>query len=170
MRHAVIVDCVRTPIGRAHKDRGYYRDVRGDVLFGDGGTTKPYTPPVNAPASAASVTEPGEQADGESQELVAEAESRPDRQSAEGIEDAYTDPAIAVCVPGTNADRTRDANIYGALVRDQLRLSSPVESRPLSGILRAIPFGVSNVEDVEKSYRLFIANRGEVAAHVSGDG
>jgi acetyl-CoA acyltransferase len=29
---AVIVDCVRTPIGRAHKDRGWYRDVRSDDL------------------------------------------------------------------------------------------------------------------------------------------
>lgn len=32
MGSAVIVDCVRTPIGRAHKDRGYFRDVRGDDL------------------------------------------------------------------------------------------------------------------------------------------
>ena len=32
MRSAVIVDCVRTPVGRAHKDRGYYRDVRSDDL------------------------------------------------------------------------------------------------------------------------------------------
>jgi len=32
MNSAVIVDCVRTPIGRAHKDRGYFRDVRSDDL------------------------------------------------------------------------------------------------------------------------------------------
>ena len=29
---AVVVDCVRTPIGRAHKDRGWFRDVRSDDL------------------------------------------------------------------------------------------------------------------------------------------
>jgi acetyl-CoA acyltransferase len=29
---AVVVDCVRTPIGRSHPDRGYYRDTRGDDL------------------------------------------------------------------------------------------------------------------------------------------
>ena len=29
---AVIVDCVRTPVGRAHRDRGYFRDVRSDDL------------------------------------------------------------------------------------------------------------------------------------------
>ena len=28
----VIVDCVRTPIGRAHKEKGWFRDVRSDDL------------------------------------------------------------------------------------------------------------------------------------------
>lgn len=32
MRRAVIIDCVRTPIGRAHKEKGLYRDVRSDDL------------------------------------------------------------------------------------------------------------------------------------------
>src|SRR5262245_14562393 len=32
MKHAVIVDCVRTPIGRAHKEKGFFRDVRSDDL------------------------------------------------------------------------------------------------------------------------------------------
>ena len=32
MRRAVIVDAVRTPIGRAHAERGYYRDIRSDEL------------------------------------------------------------------------------------------------------------------------------------------
>lgn len=32
MKTAVIVDAVRTPIGRAHKDKGYFRDVRSDDL------------------------------------------------------------------------------------------------------------------------------------------
>ena len=32
MKTAVVVDCVRTPIGRAHKDRGLFRDVRSDDL------------------------------------------------------------------------------------------------------------------------------------------
>src|SRR5438067_7807155 len=35
MRHAVVIDAVRTPIGRAHPERGYYRDVRADDLSGD---------------------------------------------------------------------------------------------------------------------------------------
>src|SRR5436305_566811 len=32
MRHAVVVDAVRTPIGRASADKGYYRDVRSEEL------------------------------------------------------------------------------------------------------------------------------------------
>ncbi len=32
MRHAVIIDAVRTPIGKAHSETGYYRSVRADDL------------------------------------------------------------------------------------------------------------------------------------------
>ncbi len=32
MRCAVIIDCVRTPIGRAHPEKGLFRDVRSDDL------------------------------------------------------------------------------------------------------------------------------------------
>jgi acetyl-CoA acyltransferase len=32
LNSAVIVDCVRTPIGRAHRERGFFRDVRSDDL------------------------------------------------------------------------------------------------------------------------------------------
>src|SRR3954471_3192806 len=32
MRHAVVIDAVRTPVGRASADKGYYRDVRSEDL------------------------------------------------------------------------------------------------------------------------------------------
>ena len=35
MRHAVIIAAVRTPIGRAHPEKGWYRDVRADDLSAD---------------------------------------------------------------------------------------------------------------------------------------
>jgi acetyl-CoA acyltransferase len=35
MRQAVVIDAVRTPIGRAHAEKGYYRDVRADDLSAD---------------------------------------------------------------------------------------------------------------------------------------
>jgi acetyl-CoA acyltransferase len=35
MRSAVVIEAVRTPVGRAHPDKGYYRDVRADDLSAD---------------------------------------------------------------------------------------------------------------------------------------
>src|SRR5215831_4033383 len=35
MRQAVVIDAVRTPIARAHAEKGYYRDVRADDLSAD---------------------------------------------------------------------------------------------------------------------------------------
>ncbi len=35
MRHAVIVEAVRTPIGRAHAEKGMFREVRADDLSAD---------------------------------------------------------------------------------------------------------------------------------------
>lgn len=32
MKQAVVVDCVRTPIGRAHKEKGVFREIRSDDL------------------------------------------------------------------------------------------------------------------------------------------
>src|SRR5437660_10816162 len=35
MRHAVIIEAVRSPIGRAHAEKGMFRDVRADDLSAD---------------------------------------------------------------------------------------------------------------------------------------
>jgi acetyl-CoA acyltransferase len=35
MRHAVVVEAIRTPIGRAHAEKGMYRDVRAEDLSAD---------------------------------------------------------------------------------------------------------------------------------------
>src|ERR1700732_3271071 len=35
MRYAVVIEAVRTPIGRAHAEKGIYRDVRADDLSAD---------------------------------------------------------------------------------------------------------------------------------------
>src|SRR5262249_4014319 len=35
MRHAVVIDAVRTPVGRAHPEKGIFRDVRADDLSAD---------------------------------------------------------------------------------------------------------------------------------------
>jgi acetyl-CoA acyltransferase len=48
MRHAVIIDAVRTPIGRAHREKGIFRDVRSDDLSAD--LLKALVERVNIPA------------------------------------------------------------------------------------------------------------------------
>ena len=129
------------------------RDVRGDVLFNGTGLSTPYTPPKNLPATESTAAAlPGDETESSTPGATAESAN------AEGIVDFFTDPNTA-CTPGTNTDRTRDSNIYGSVIRDTLRLSSPVESRPLSGILRAIPVLANNVTDEYVPYRLFIANQ-----------
>src|SRR5260370_14067293 len=35
MRQAVVIEAVRTPVGRAHAEKGIYRDVRADDLSAD---------------------------------------------------------------------------------------------------------------------------------------
>src|SRR3954447_18268141 len=35
MRQAVVIDAIRTPVGRAHPEKGIYRDVRADDLSAD---------------------------------------------------------------------------------------------------------------------------------------
>ena len=116
------------------------RDVRGDVLFDGPGPNSPYTPPDNIP-SGGTASLPGDE---------------PVDSDAEGVVDFFTDPNTA-CIDG--ADLTRNSNVFGTVIRDTLRLSSPVESRPLSGILRAIPVLTSNVTDEYVPYRLYIANQ-----------
>jgi acetyl-CoA acyltransferase len=48
MRRAVVIDAVRTPIGRAHPDKGIFRDVRADDLSAD--LMKALLERVNLPA------------------------------------------------------------------------------------------------------------------------
>jgi acetyl-CoA acyltransferase len=50
MRQAVVIDAVRTPIGRAHPEKGMYRDVRADDLSAD--LMRALLDRVGVPASA----------------------------------------------------------------------------------------------------------------------
>src|SRR6202171_546042 len=50
MRRAVVIEAVRTPIGRAHADKGMYRDVRADDLSAD--LMRALLERANVPASA----------------------------------------------------------------------------------------------------------------------
>jgi acetyl-CoA acyltransferase len=50
MRHAVVIEAVRTPVGRAHSEKGIFRDVRADDLSAD--LLKALLDRVQLPASA----------------------------------------------------------------------------------------------------------------------
>ncbi len=50
MRHAVVIEAVRTPVARAHPEKGWFRDVRADDLSAD--LMKALLERVNLPASA----------------------------------------------------------------------------------------------------------------------
>src|SRR5437764_6774131 len=50
MRKAVVIEAVRTPIGRAHVDKGMYRDIRADDLSAD--LMRALLQRANVPASA----------------------------------------------------------------------------------------------------------------------
>ena len=89
----------------------------------------------------------------------AEPENGPPRDTsltAEGIEG--DDPGAMVCTPGQPAtyERSRDANIYGSLIKDQLRLYAPTPSKPLSGLQRAFVVALSNADIVDHTYNLNI--------------
>ncbi len=49
MKHAVVIEAVRTPVGRAHPEKGIFRDVRADDLSAD--LMKALIERVNIPAS-----------------------------------------------------------------------------------------------------------------------
>jgi uncharacterized protein YjbI with pentapeptide repeats len=73
-------------------------------------------------------------------------------QTAEGIDG--TDVPSAACYAPT--ERTRDANIYGSLIKDRARIYAATPSKPLGGLQRTFPVVISNSDDIPKSYTLKI--------------
>jgi hypothetical protein len=74
---------------------------------------------------------------------------------AEGIDGS--DPQVAPGQCDAATARTRDANIYGSLIKDRERLYAPNPTKPLGTLERAFPVVLRNSGDVEKAYRLEIA-------------
>ncbi len=129
------------------------RDVVGEVT----GLTDPSTYGFEADAGVGSL---------ESQEtaskMLADSQSPPRTgpprdtlKTAEGLEG---DDNIVACTPET--ERTRDANIYGSLIKDQERLFAPTPRKPLSGLKRAFPVSLTNAtgEDLEYTLRIVPAS------------
>ncbi|MBT8079872.1 MAG: PxKF domain-containing protein [Gammaproteobacteria bacterium] len=129
------------------------RDVRGNILPLALDEAVPYSPPETGMAN--------NDVDIDSDVLLAGAADGPlvDRsRTAEGIDGTETN--IQVCsMLAEPADRTRDANIYGSMIRDRVRLIAPTINKPLTGLQRAFAVAIQNSSTATQSYRLQIANQ-----------
>ena len=143
------------------------RDVRGNIFDPTSlDNTVPYAPPENPVGMTDNVVPATPDALADESTVVARATSVPGdvaaddlrSQSTEGIEDPF-DPMPDACVALDPQDRTRNANIYGARIRDQVRLTAPTPTRPLTNLQRALPVILTNNNDVPESYRLRITNQ-----------
>jgi hypothetical protein len=79
--------------------------------------------------------------------------------TAEGIDGDDTG-AVFSCSAGSEAslERARDANIYGSLIKDRVRLYAPTPNKPLGGLQRAFVVSLANAEDQPRTYDLKITS------------
>jgi len=147
------------------------RDVRGNIFPDELEAPTPYTPPQNieapeeppATGDTSGMAEPDVD-DATKDPLLADNSGRAidltgTTRTTEGIEDPF-DPAPMTCVPQALVeDRTRDANIYGARIRDRLRLTAPTPTKPLTNLQRAFPVALSNVNDEAQTYLLRVTQQ-----------
>jgi uncharacterized protein YjbI with pentapeptide repeats len=144
------------------------RDVTGEIP--GIGAPSGYTKPADAPTSTGSLDD--EEAADEMIEKIMLAnnqpipETGPPRDSAmisEGLDGSDPDALPAQCefdpdgepLPVTN-ERNRDSNIYGSLIKDQLRLYAPTPAKPLTGVVRAFVVALSNSDINPRTYDLQI--------------
>jgi len=142
------------------------RDVRGNIMMLE--DSMPYSPPDTDLPQMTRV-ESRDDLDEEPEVLLAEAEV-PDlgppadrTKTAEGLDGS--DLSTAACDADAGAfDRSRDANIYGAVIQDRFRMFAPTPTKPLTGLQRAIVIAMANTESVERKFRLEIVGQPEPCA------
>ncbi|MDH3362323.1 MAG: HYR domain-containing protein [Gammaproteobacteria bacterium] len=137
------------------------RDVRGNIVSIE--DTLPFSPTeIDLPQTTENQTAPDEP--DENPIMLADArEASPDvgppvgrKNTAEGLDGA--DATLLECSPLSEPlDRSRDSNIYGSVIKDQVRLYAPTAVKPLSGLQRALVVVLANTESEEKTFRLQIA-------------
>lgn len=135
------------------------RDVRGNIF--DPTTlenTVPYAPSQNGGGMGRLKPVPKDPEEEHPPTLADDSEHDAATLRAEGIEDPF-DPMPDLCFAGDPQDRTRNANVYGSRVRDQIRLFAPTITKPLTNLQRAFPVALSNANDVPRSFRLRITNQ-----------
>ena len=97
---------------------------------------------------------------------------------AEGLEDRNLMPGMCIPAPDTQPNtsvvpfetRTKDSEIYGAVIEDRVRLVSPSPAKNLGQIQRAFVLGIESIEpELDRAYRLVIGNQPGNDPIVTGD-
>jgi hypothetical protein len=148
------------------------RDVRGDV-WNDLSTPTLYTPADRMPetddptSTAKNVRQKAlnDQTDMLLAATPSNAAAKENKATAidQGAIRADAEPdetdVYGICVPGTNADRSRNQNVYSSIIRPGVSIDSPSASKPTGAIQRANVVWVSNNESTEQTYALTIDNQ-----------
>ena len=136
------------------------RDVRGSIQ--SVGQPLPYNPPATTTNAANGIAIDSLLDEAVEPEMLAglgevsrTGPPRDTTKTAEGL--AGADPGALECTPGAaNYERSRDSNIYGSLIKDEVRMYATTPVKPLGGLQRAFVVALSNASLVEKEYDLEI--------------
>ena len=137
---------------------GDTRDLRGVYLPSVFGEPTPFTPNNEATAMANVLRET---VGSEPETLLAE-DQPPGEQAGDLTAESLVDFAetFGLCVAGDPQDRTRDANVYGAVVRDVSRFIALTPTKPLNGFQTTHPIIVTNPSETDsRSFTLRIENQ-----------
>jgi hypothetical protein len=135
---------------------GEGRDLRGNYLPKFDGIPSPYTPNNNAQDMPYEVVgklrpEAGKDSDNGSERVS-------DELLAESMADLPVPLSPGTCVMGQ--DRTRDANVYGSMVRSVSEFQALTPSKPLTGLQRTYPIVLTNPDpDQTRKFLLRIVNQ-----------
>ena len=136
---------------------GDLRDLRGNYLATADEQPSPYTP-NNAVTTARAVMQESDSPllagdNPAGNEMANDVETSTMRTEAVGDEPGTP----GQCIPDDPQDRTRDANVYGTMLRAASTLVAPTPSKPLVGFQRTIPVVVTNGDEIaERSLTLKI--------------
>ena len=145
---------------------GDTRDLRGNFLPKFDGSASPFTPNNDAQEMPfETVGELQQKAEEDTRQLLAENNLPSDADSnaestltAESVDDDPVAMGSGTCEIGQ--DKTRDANVYGSLIRSVTDFSALTTSKPLTGFQRTYPFVITNPEELlTRTFRLRIVDQ-----------
>jgi hypothetical protein len=146
---------------------GDTRDLRGQYLPSFDNNPSPFTPNNVAAGLIA------QQQDQEDKAEAARNDTVGDSAIASGMlaeSEADSPATLGKCLPGGNignggeyvfaTDRTRDANVYGSMIRHVSRFVALTPTKPLGGLQRTYPIVITNPDElIERKFRLLISGQ-----------